>query len=350
MKITGTKMINKSTVEKKKIFISWSGENSKKIAVELKDTLEKHIFQNSEIECFVSDVDICSGDDWWNKIKKELKKCKLGILCITKENLRAPWIFFEAGAMIARELRLIPLLINCNFKALDNTPLASKHMVDFYSVDKFKKLVRDINEQLNLLAVPNEHLNLIAAEEHQALLHKLAPTLKQLKEMRIFHEKYIYPESITTVRLKTVYISAPMSSISSDEYYRLREFVLNMKSKLLSLGFSEVICPLYDNPDPEHFEGNTKAIIQNFAKLKQVDSMVVIYPNASPSSVLLEIGYGLALCKKTVIFYGESLPYMLTEAKTNISHIDTRKYSSFEQINNIIDANGKQLFKLDEDE
>ena len=76
----------------KKIFISWSGENSKTIAKALKDSLEQGVFSGSGLECFVSDVDISSGDDWWNRIKTELKKCKLGIVCITKENLRAPWI------------------------------------------------------------------------------------------------------------------------------------------------------------------------------------------------------------------------------------------------------------------
>ena len=86
----------------KKIFISWSGDNSKQIARALKDSLENTIFKDTGLECFVSDVDISSGDDWWNKIKTELKKCKLGIACITKENLRAPWIYFESGAMIAR--------------------------------------------------------------------------------------------------------------------------------------------------------------------------------------------------------------------------------------------------------
>ena len=55
---------------KNKIFISWSGKNSKKIAIELKKSLEKEIFATSGLECFVSTVDIASGDDWWNKIKK----------------------------------------------------------------------------------------------------------------------------------------------------------------------------------------------------------------------------------------------------------------------------------------
>ena len=63
----------------KKIFISWSGDNSKQIARALKDSLENTIFKDTGLECFVSDVDISSGDDWWNKIKTELKKLNVKV-------------------------------------------------------------------------------------------------------------------------------------------------------------------------------------------------------------------------------------------------------------------------------
>lgn len=334
----------------KKIFVSWSGENSNQIAIALKEILQNNIFKDTCLDCFVSDVDISSGDDWWNKIKTELKKCKLGIVCITKENLRAPWVYFESGAMVARDLKLIPLLVNCDFKALNNTPIATKHMVDFYNQEKFNTMIRTINKELNLLQINDSNLDLISINGYKELISMLSPTLKRLKAMRVFNEKYIYPQKINTVNLNTIYISASMSSISPDEYYRLREFLLELKPKLLGLGFSRVICPLYENSDYDNFDGNTKAIKENFVELKQVDSMIVIYPKYAPSSILVEIGYGLALCKKTVIFYKDSLPYILKDAGTNISHIDCRAYSSFDDINHIIDSNGKQLFKLDEED
>ncbi len=343
-------MASKKRSDYKKIFISWSGDNSKEIAKALKKTLEKVVFKNTGLQCFVSDLDISSGDDWWNKIKSELKKCKLGIACITKENLLAPWIYFESGAMISHDLKLIPLLINCNFKALSDTPLSSKHMVDFYNQDKFVKMIKDINNQFELLQIDEAQLELIAIDAYKKLITDLSPTLKKLKAMRVFNEKYIYPQNITTVNLKTIYISAPMSSIVPEKYYELREFLISLRPKLLDLGFTKVICPLFNNSDHEHFDGNTKAIKENFVELKQVDTMIVIYPSKSPSSVLVEIGYGLALCKKTVIFHREPLPYILKDAGTNISHIDSREYETFDDIMNIIDSNGKQLFKLDEEE
>lgn len=343
-------MSSKSRTIHKKIFISWSGDNSKQIAIELKNILQTNIFKETGLECFVSDIDITSGDDWWNKIKKELKECRLGIVCITKENLKAPWIFFESGAMVARDLKVIPLLFNCDFSSLNGTPIANKHMVDFYNQDKFLKMIISINKDLSLTDISDENLNIISQKNYKDMIAKLAPIFKRLKAMRVFNEKYIYPSKVSTVNIKTLYISAPMSSVSSDEYHNLRDFLLKLKSKLVDLGFTNIICPLFNNEIYNKFDGNTKAIKENFVAMKQVDSMLVIYPKKVPSSVLVEVGYGLALCKKTVIFYGEALPYILEDAGTNISHIDCRKFKDFSQIENIIDSNGKQLFGLDDDE
>ena len=334
----------------KRIFVSWSGDNSKQIAKQLKLTLEDGIFKDTDLECFVSDTDISSGDDWWNKIKTELKECSMGIVCITKENLKAPWIYYESGAMVAHDIKVIPLLFNCSFKLLNDTPIHSKNMVDFYNQDKFLKMIKDINKELSILSIPDSSLDAISTVQYNIMIDKLSPIFKKLKAMRVFNEQYIYPKKINTVNLNTIYISAPMSSLNSREYYELRDFLLKLKPKLERIGFTKVECPAFEKDDYYNFDGHTKAIKENFVEMKQVDSMLVIYPNAQPSSVLVEIGYGLALCKKTVIFYKESLPYILKDAGTNISHIDTRKYNSFDDILSIIRSNGKQLFKDEEDE
>lgn len=97
-------MAKRKTYSRKKpnkLFISWSGSNTKEFAKELKHILEDVIFEGTDLTCFVSDVDIESGTDWWIKIKGELKTSKQSILCVTKENVKAPWISYEAGAMVA---------------------------------------------------------------------------------------------------------------------------------------------------------------------------------------------------------------------------------------------------------
>ena len=83
-------------VKHMKIFVSWSGTLSKKIAELIKKWLPCFI-QAAEI--FFSPEDIEKGENWDSKISKELSECKYGIICLTAENVTAPWINFEAGAI-----------------------------------------------------------------------------------------------------------------------------------------------------------------------------------------------------------------------------------------------------------
>ena len=79
-----------------KVFISWSGELSKLVAKELTEWLPSII---QSVEVFYSPEDIQKGENWDSRITKELEECKYGIVCLTKENVSAPWIHFEAGAL-----------------------------------------------------------------------------------------------------------------------------------------------------------------------------------------------------------------------------------------------------------
>lgn len=344
--------VNRNSLRGKqnKIFISWSGENSKKIALELKEILEKKVFVTTDLECFVSTVDIASGDDWWNKIKKELKQCKQGILCVTKENIKAPWIFFEAGAMVARDVPTIPLLFDCNTNALEGSPIKGKQCIDFYDLAQFLKMINDINDCMTLLPLEKAQLDSIAKEAYEDIKRTLAPTLLQLKRTKLFSEKYVYPNHITTVQNNTLYISAPMSSIDDVSYSELRENLLYLKELLVDIGFLDIYCPLFQKVSSKSFDGKTKAIKENFAKMKQVDCMIIIYPQNVPSSILVEIGYGLSLCKKIVIFYRDKLPYILEEAGETINHVKTYKYDNFEEIKKLVEINGIDIFDGGNDE
>ncbi len=79
--------------------------------------------------------------------------------------------------------------------------------------------------------------------------------------------------------------------------------------------------------------------------LKQVDSILVVYPKKLPSSTLVEIGYGIALSKKMVIFYSDGLPYMLERAGSYIQNISTYHFKSLDEIRKVIEKNGMVLFE-----
>ena len=79
-----------------KIFISWSGERSRKLAEFLAGWLKKLPLA---IEPWVSKDAINPGTRWGKELAEALEGTSFGILCITSENQREPWIIFEAGAL-----------------------------------------------------------------------------------------------------------------------------------------------------------------------------------------------------------------------------------------------------------
>ena len=79
-----------------KVFISWSGNISWKVAVIFRNWLPSVI---QSLEPYVSSEDTDKGARWSTDIAKELEDSTFGILCVTKENLEAPWLSFEAGAL-----------------------------------------------------------------------------------------------------------------------------------------------------------------------------------------------------------------------------------------------------------
>jgi len=96
-----------------KVFVSWSGEKSKATAEALRKWLPQ---MNLLVKPWMSDKDIGAGSLWFMDTAKELSESKFGIFCITSENLKEPWIHFEAGALFdiveKQRHRICPYLLN----------------------------------------------------------------------------------------------------------------------------------------------------------------------------------------------------------------------------------------------
>jgi hypothetical protein len=76
-----------------RVFISWSGETSKLLAEILRQWLPAVI---QAVKPYYSPDDITKGTRWSGEIAKILEESKIGLICLTGQNLDAPWIMFEA--------------------------------------------------------------------------------------------------------------------------------------------------------------------------------------------------------------------------------------------------------------
>src|SRR3989442_451458 len=145
-------------MEKLQIFISWSGEKSKEIAHALHKWLPEVLAYSN---AWMSDTDILKGTDWRNVVKESLENSSIGVLCLTSENLRRPWILFEAGALALNQKStlIIPYLIDVTKKEIDgpldqfNAALANK--------EETKKLVEAINKALGELALEDYKIRVL---------------------------------------------------------------------------------------------------------------------------------------------------------------------------------------------
>jgi TIR domain len=125
-----------------KVFISWSGSQSHQVAIALRDWLPSVL---QIVEPYVSSEDIDKGARWSTDISKELEDSSFGIICVTPENIEAPWVNFEAGAL-SKSLdrsRVAPFLF-----AVDRTAVQGP-LLQFQSTlieeGDVKKLLQSIN-------------------------------------------------------------------------------------------------------------------------------------------------------------------------------------------------------------
>jgi hypothetical protein len=125
-----------------KVFISWSGDQSKRLGAAIKQWLPKVL---QLVEVYFSDTDIEVGSRWYNEIVDALEKSDAGLVILTPENISRQWIMFEAGA-IARSVergRVCPILFGLKKSDLKG-PLGFFQSVEFVQED-FRKLLRTLN-------------------------------------------------------------------------------------------------------------------------------------------------------------------------------------------------------------
>lgn len=129
-----------------RVFISWSGEDSRRVA----DLLRKYIpCIIQEIKPFMSQHDLSSGSRWSEQLCRELEHTNFGIVCLTPNNLENPWILFEAGALTKHLEGRACCLLSRGLRQTDVSGPLSQFQNRIFSRAEFQKLIFDMNALLD---------------------------------------------------------------------------------------------------------------------------------------------------------------------------------------------------------
>ena len=79
-----------------KVFLSWSGEQSKALAAALRDYLPMVI---QSVEPWFSPEDIDKGTRWLTDLSAQLQSQSVAVVCVTRESASSAWLLFEVGAL-----------------------------------------------------------------------------------------------------------------------------------------------------------------------------------------------------------------------------------------------------------
>lgn len=106
-----------------KVFLSWSEARSKAVAVALRNWLPLVLHY---VEPWLSQQDIAAGERWSIELGAELNQSQYGIICLTPENITAPWILFEAGAISKSfsSSAVCPYLFDLDYSDIPTGPLS----------------------------------------------------------------------------------------------------------------------------------------------------------------------------------------------------------------------------------
>ena len=136
-----------------KVFISWSGQHSKKLGEALRDWIPGVL---QLVKPYFTPSDIEKGTRWLTDISTELSESQIGILCVTRDNIHSDWILFEAGALSKSldKSHVCPVLFGINNTDLAG-PLKQFQTTEFEKSD-IHRLLSVINNGIGEQKLPSK--------------------------------------------------------------------------------------------------------------------------------------------------------------------------------------------------
>lgn len=332
-----------------KVFISWSGNSQ--IPNMLKESL-MGTFTDKNLSVFVSAENIRTGAEWFKSIKEAITESSITIVCITKENIGSPWIYFESGAasfhnyLVNQTKPLMVILFDTELPK--NSPLNEYNNIK-WGRGGYEKLLNDINAHIQEGKLQSHQISAIVRGNFPNLNKKIKTALKKSKSCvsGATNRTEIYPDGMEQVVIDKLYLACPMASLDDDiQYQETQKTTIQVRdaiNKFCNIPADKIYAPAINIDKRDRFDGSEKAISDNFVELKQSEYYVCVYSKNVPSSIIVEIGYCIALKKKIVVFLKNDveLPYILKGSEKALSFIKIYRYKCAEEIVNIFKKNNK---------
>lgn len=233
-----------------KVFLSWSGDASRRVAEALREWLPNVV---QAIEPWMSAEDIEKGARWSSDIAAELAKTKAGVVCVTASNQDAPWLNFEAGALskTVDKAMVCPYLVGLRPTDLKG-PLVQFQAAEATQGDT-RKLLATLNRALGEDALSDKQLgkafDIWWPELHQALttIGSTAPSQTPTRP-----ERELLEEILGIVREQ---VKQPPNVVLLNTGFSGRQAF-----KYLASGSrGDALCDML----PERFAPNTKVLLFN---------------------------------------------------------------------------------------
>ena len=145
------------------IFISWSKERSLALAEALRLLMTQVLGDSASAgpglgagsRVVTLSKDLPKGGSWFSNLSGLLEHARVGLICVTPENVASPWLLFEAGALIRCdvEVALFPLLLDLPPAAMEG-PLA---LVQATVIERDPAAIK--RETFDLLGRVRDHVN-----------------------------------------------------------------------------------------------------------------------------------------------------------------------------------------------
>jgi len=127
-----------------KVFLCWSGDRSKAVAEALGHWIGQVI---QAVQPWIS-TQTDKGARWRQEVGDHLEEARVGIVCLTPENLDATWIHFEAGALSkTKDARVCTFLLGMQPTDVKE-PLAQFQATKAEETE-IRALIQDINKYVD---------------------------------------------------------------------------------------------------------------------------------------------------------------------------------------------------------